>query len=66
MKRKTITESEFRSLHPFDNMSKQCELLTGLSSKDYWFQVTIECTVDCPRYGYAVLESHERRGTKND
>lgn len=58
--RKYITEQEFESLKPFDNMAHVAEKLTGKSSQEYWFQVSFEVTKDCKRHGFAVLESHSR------
>lgn len=58
--RKYITEDEFNSLKPFDKMAHKASDITNLDVDEYWFQVSFEITVDCPRHGFAVLEAFKR------
>lgn len=58
--RKPINEETFNSLIPFNKMAHKAEEITGLSKENYWFQVTMELTVDNNTNSFAVIESHPR------
>jgi len=63
--RKLISKKQFDAMHVDGSLNKtafNAELVTGLSRKNYWFQICIEMTVDCDTHSYAVIECHPRRG----
>ena len=55
-----INESDFMSLQPFNKMAHRAGEMMNLDPSNYWFELSIEVTRDCPRYKFAKLISHKR------